>query len=190
MCNQKEKNSRPPLLRTQRRVQSSPSPSIWQIWPLLYPPDSCLQAKIKAGSTSDSVYKKVVRWSRCYATGLFCYHRLEYVPEFFRWHWVVYRISTDFINKCIDDIVPTVTIRTYPNQKQWITGNICTELKGRAATFKERDSNPEASIQDLDRIVLYPALTLVGCGRACKLLQTTKGSTAESYPVTQANQTS
>ena len=26
-----EKNSRPPLLQTQRRVQSSPSPSIWQI---------------------------------------------------------------------------------------------------------------------------------------------------------------
>ena len=30
------------------------------------------------------------------------------------------------------------------NQKPWITGNILTELKGRAATFKVRDSNPEA----------------------------------------------
>lgn len=49
-----------------------------------------------------------------------------------------------FINKCIDDVVPTVTVRTYPNQKLWITGNILTELKGRAATFMERDSNPEA----------------------------------------------
>ena len=28
---------------------------------------------------------------------------------------------TGFINKCIEDIVPTVT---YPNQKPWITGNI------------------------------------------------------------------
>jgi hypothetical protein len=37
-----------------------------------------------------------------------------------------------------------VTVRTYPNQKPWITGNIRTELKARAATFKERDSNPEA----------------------------------------------
>jgi hypothetical protein len=36
---------------------------------------------------------------------------------------------TGFINKCIDDIVPTVTLRTYPNQKPWITGNIRTELK-------------------------------------------------------------
>jgi hypothetical protein len=43
-----------------------------------------------------------------------------------------------FINKCIDDVVPTVTVRTYPNQKPWITGNISTELKARAVAFKER----------------------------------------------------
>jgi hypothetical protein len=51
---------------------------------------------------------------------------------------------TGFINKGIEDVVPTVTVRTYPNQKPWITGNIRTELKGRAAAFKVRDSNPEA----------------------------------------------
>ena len=51
---------------------------------------------------------------------------------------------TGFINKCIDDVVPTVTVRTYPNQKPWITGNIRTELKARAAAFRERDSNSEA----------------------------------------------
>ena len=44
-----------------------------------------------------------------------------------------------FINKCINDIIPTVTVRTYPNQKPWITGSICTELMARAAAFKERD---------------------------------------------------
>jgi hypothetical protein len=63
---------------------------------------------------------------------------------------------TGFINKCIDDIIPTVTVRTYPNQKPWITGNICTELKGRAAAFKERDYNPEAykkSRYDLQRTI-------------------------------------
>jgi hypothetical protein len=51
---------------------------------------------------------------------------------------------TGFINKCIEDVVPTVTVRTYPNQKPWITGNIRTELKARAAAFMERDSNPVA----------------------------------------------
>ena len=48
-----------------------------------------------------------------------------------------------FINKCIDDDVPTVTVRTYPNQKTWNTGNIRPELKARAATFKERDTNTD-----------------------------------------------
>ena len=51
---------------------------------------------------------------------------------------------TNIINKCINDVVPTVTVRTYPNQEPWITGNIRTELKGRAVTFKEWDSNLEA----------------------------------------------
>ena len=51
---------------------------------------------------------------------------------------------TGFINKSIDDVVPTVTVRTYPNQKPLITGKTRTELKGRAAAIKERDYNPEA----------------------------------------------
>jgi hypothetical protein len=50
---------------------------------------------------------------------------------------------TGFINKCIDDIFPTETVRTYPNHKPWITGNIHTELKARAAAFKEWDTNPD-----------------------------------------------
>jgi hypothetical protein len=45
---------------------------------------------------------------------------------------------TGFINKCINDIVPTVTICTYPNQNPWIKGNIRTELKARAAAFMSR----------------------------------------------------
>ena len=50
---------------------------------------------------------------------------------------------TGFINKCMEDVVPTVTVSTYLNQKPWITGNTHTELKGRAASFKLWDSNPE-----------------------------------------------
>ena len=50
---------------------------------------------------------------------------------------------TGFINMCIDDVAPTVTVRTYPNQKPWITGNTRTELKATAATFKERDIHPD-----------------------------------------------
>jgi hypothetical protein len=89
---------------------------------------------------------------------------------------------TGFINKCIEDVVHTVTVRTYPNQKPWITGNIRTELKGRAASFKERDYNPEAYKES--RYALRQTIKRAkrqyrtkidsyntgGCGRACKLL--------------------
>jgi hypothetical protein len=40
--------------------------------------------------------------------------------------------------------VPTVTVRTYPNQKPWITGNIHIKLKDRTATFKEQETNSDA----------------------------------------------
>jgi hypothetical protein len=53
----------------------------------------------------------------------------------------VYTTSvTGFINKCIDDVIPTVTVRTYPNHKPCI-GN--RQHSRRAAAFKEQDSNLE-----------------------------------------------
>jgi hypothetical protein len=56
-----------------------------------------------------------------------------------------YTISVNgFINKCIDDFVPTVTVCTYPNQKSWMTSNIRTGLKARASAFMEQDSNLDA----------------------------------------------
>ena len=56
------------------------------------------------------------------------------------------------INKCIDDVAPTVTVHTYPNQKPWITGNFRIKLKGRAATFKERETNPDAYQKSLNAL--------------------------------------
>jgi hypothetical protein len=53
---------------------------------------------------------------------------------------------TCFFTKCINDVVPTVSVRTYPNQKPWITGNIRTELKTRASVFKERDTTNRQSV--------------------------------------------
>ena len=86
-----------------------------------------------------------------------------------------------FINKCIGDVVPTVTIHTYPNQKPWITGNIRIELKARAAAFKEWDTNPDAykksmpSDESSNKLSVNtglrlnptsPAVMLIRCGRA------------------------
>lgn len=48
---------------------------------------------------------------------------------------------TGFINKCIEDVFPTVTIWTYPNQKPCITGSNHTGIKARATAYKEQDSD-------------------------------------------------
>jgi hypothetical protein len=36
---------------------------------------------------------------------------------------------SEFIRRCIGDVVPTVTIKTYPNQKLWIDGGSYAKLK-------------------------------------------------------------
>ena len=41
----------------------------------------------------------------------------------------------EFISKWIGDVVPTVTIKTYPNLKPWIDGSIRAKLKARSITF-------------------------------------------------------
>ena len=41
------------------------------------------------------------------------------------------------ISKCIGDVVPTATIKTFPNQKQWIDGSNRTKLKERTTAFNQ-----------------------------------------------------
>ena len=55
----------------------------------------------------------------------------------------MFRDSSECFEENTTYVVPTVTVRTYPNQKPWITGNIRTELKGRTDAIKVRDSNLE-----------------------------------------------
>jgi hypothetical protein len=42
-----------------------------------------------------------------------------------------------FISKCIGDVVPTATIKTFPNQKPWIDGSIRAKLKARTTAFNQ-----------------------------------------------------
>ena len=42
---------------------------------------------------------------------------------------------TEFNKKCIGDVVPTVTIKTYPHQKPWIDGSILAKLKAQTTLF-------------------------------------------------------
>lgn len=42
---------------------------------------------------------------------------------------------SEFIRKCIGDVVPTVTIKTFPNQNPWIDGSMRAKLKARPTAF-------------------------------------------------------
>ncbi len=43
---------------------------------------------------------------------------------------------TCFIRKCVEDVVPTKTIRIYPNQKPWINSDVRAALSARTSAFK------------------------------------------------------
>ncbi|CDQ59754.1 unnamed protein product [Oncorhynchus mykiss] len=63
--------------------------------------------------------------------------------------WDMFRIASDnnideyadsvseFISKCIGDVVPTATIKTFPNQKPWIDGSIRAKLKAQTTAFNQ-----------------------------------------------------
>ncbi len=61
---------------------------------------------------------------------------------------------TCFIRKCIDDVVPTKTIRIYPNQKPWINSDVRSALSAWTSAFKSgnTDDRKQASY-DLRRSI-------------------------------------
>ncbi len=48
---------------------------------------------------------------------------------------------TCFIRKCIEDVVPTKTIRIYPNQKPWINSDVRSALSARTSAFKSENTD-------------------------------------------------
>ncbi len=61
---------------------------------------------------------------------------------------------TFFIRKCIEDVVPTKTIRIYPNQKMWINSDVRSALSARTSAFKSRNTdNWKQASYDLRRSI-------------------------------------
>ena len=46
---------------------------------------------------------------------------------------------TSYINKCTEDIVPKINVRTFPNQKPWINAEVRAKLRARAAAYNSGD---------------------------------------------------
>ncbi len=57
-------------------------------------------------------------------------------------------------HKCTEDLVPTKTIRIYPNQKPWINSDVRSALSARTSAFKSgnTDDRKQASY-DLRRSI-------------------------------------
>jgi hypothetical protein len=105
---------------------------------------------------------------------------------------------TEFIRKCIGDVVPTVTIKTYPNQKLWIDGGIRVKLKARTIAFNHCKATgnmaeykqcsyslhkaiKQAKLQYRDKWSRNStAQTRDVCGRGFRQSRTTKGKLAMS----------
>ncbi len=49
---------------------------------------------------------------------------------------------TCFIRKCTEDVVPTKTIRIYPNQKTWINSDVRSALSAQTSAFKSGNTGP------------------------------------------------
>ncbi len=96
---------------------------------------------------------------------------------------------TCFIKKCIEDVVPTKTIRIYPNQKPWINSDVRSALSARTSAFKSgnTDDRKQASY-DLRRSIKAAkrqyksklknnstTTTQEACGRALTTSQALKG---------------
>lgn len=47
--------------------------------------------------------------------------------------------TTDYLNFCMDIVVPTRTVRCFPNNKPWITSNVKNLLNKKKRAFKEGD---------------------------------------------------
>jgi hypothetical protein len=119
---------------------------------------------------------------------------------------------TEFIRKCLRDVVPTVTVKTYPNQKLWIDGSIRAQLKARTTTFnhgKVTGNMANRVAIYTNRVVIPPARqsnrqnisietkwslnsmaqTRNVCGRVYRQPRTTKGKPATSRTPTSFFQT-
>ena len=61
------------------------------------------------------------------------------------------RSVSGFIRKCIIDVVPTVKVRCFPNQKPWISKKEHVKLKDRAIAHMSIAANLKATAEDTNK---------------------------------------
>ncbi len=126
---------------------------------------------------------------------------LYYRTVLITWNWDMFRAASEddieaysdtvtcFIRKCTDDVVPTKTIRIYPNQKPWINSDVRSALSARTSAFKSGNTDdrnkpvtisgdPSKQPNELIKTKLKNTSTTItqeACGRASTTSQALKG---------------
>ncbi|KAJ8405310.1 hypothetical protein AAFF_G00323010 [Aldrovandia affinis] len=48
-------------------------------------------------------------------------------------------VTTDYINFCVEGVIPTKKVKVYPNNKTYIKGDIKRVIKDKKTTFQNKD---------------------------------------------------
>ncbi|KAG5852575.1 hypothetical protein ANANG_G00063900 [Anguilla anguilla] len=60
-------------------------------------------------------------------------------PAGFSIYWQDRTTESAYISKCIDDVIPKVNVRTFPNQKPWVNGDVRAKLRARSSAHSSGD---------------------------------------------------
>ena len=105
---------------------------------------------------------------------------------------------TGYISTCVDNIVPTLQVTRFPNQKPWINSQVRHMLRARSIAFKSgNETEYKAAKYALEKAIraakrqyrvkldgFYSTADSGGCGKACSTSLTTGPPPAPSAPQT------
>ncbi len=85
-------------------------------------------------------------------------------------------VIVGYISKCINDVVPRITVRKFPNQKPWVNGEVHTKLKGRTNAYSSGDLEEYRK----SRYALWRAIAVLRDNTGMKWSLTTRAPTLET----------
>ncbi len=109
------------------------------LWPLHGPPDSCLQAEIKALQTCCEDIKAVLQWSHGWSLGVLGLYWMKCFQDCYQQHgWVHQGCDTGFYKDCC---VPSRTTVCFKNDKSWFTAKLRQLRLEKVEAFRSREKD-------------------------------------------------
>ena len=115
----------PQLLANMEQLQTPSPPRFWEVGSNLRYAHPYLQKRLKRSALSRTALKQQI--GRCSVLQLMGTLRNTQTPS---------------LHTSLNDVVPRVSVRTFPNQKPWVNGNVRAKLRARSSAYNSGD--PEA----------------------------------------------